>query len=526
MIEHLFSSLFFILLISFSGISQGPEISWGQLERKQGTLLYILPSAKNEFYALRWSGGRVFGHYKASKHSELKSIESSKIKLVANGSMANFEGAKVFNDRFVTFLSDRQDGKNVFYMQPFNSALEADGEPLSLASYDFTQNRGKGFFDIKISANGKYIGVVWQIPGKKGERHIYGFKVFNQDFELINDGEYRLPFSSELSEIHEHHISNTGDYFLCLSEYVQVEKKKLFTSNIEFKALHIYHITDDDGLQDFTLDLDGKRITAMAMYSDKDDLFVLTGIYGNKDQTGVSGVFHQRVNLKTEEILKEGFKEFDEEFITQGWSERELRKASKREERGKGGAQLYNYKMRDVTFLEDGSIIGTMEQYYVQVQSNMDGRTGQSSNVYMYYYNDIIAYKIDTEGEFNWVDKIRKYQVSINDGGPYSSFESFVDSGSVYFIFNDHMRNYTDAGSFIDEERIHTANYGRKRNAIALASINLTTGEVSRETFTDGTKNKALVVPKLFSVNPRTGELWLYSVSGRKEKFGRLNYSP
>jgi hypothetical protein len=174
--------------------------------------------------------------------------------------------------------------------------------------------------------------------------------------------------------------------------------------------------------------------------------------------------------------------------------------------------------------MEDGSIIGTMEQYYVQVQSSMDGRTGQSSNVYMYYYNDIIAYKIDSSGNFNWVNKIRKYQVSINDGGPYSSFESFVDSGHVYFIFNDHVRNYTETGNFIDQEQLHTANYGRKRNAIALASIDLKSGETSRKTFIHEPKSNTLVMPKLFSVNTKTGELWLYSVSGRKEKIGRLKF--
>ncbi len=526
MIHPIYYCLIFALSVSFIGKSQGPEVQWGKLERKQGSLLYILPGIENEFYALRWSGGRVFGHYKASKHKNLETVQSLSIKLVADGSVANFEGARVFNEGFVTFLSDKKEGKNIFYMQRFTDELEVDGDPISLASYELNKNRGKGSFDVKISANGKFMGVVWQIPGKKEERHIYGFKIFNQNFELVNDGEYRLPFSSELSKIHEHHISNLGDYFICLSEYIEVEKKRLFSMQIEFKSLHIYHITDDEGLQDFELDLDGKRIVAMAMYSDDNDIFSLTGIYGEKEQTGVSGVFHQRVNLKTEKIIGQGFQEFNEELITQGWSERALKKASKQEERGKGGAQLYNYKMRNVTFLEDGSIVGTMEQYYVQVQSNMDGRTGQSSNVYMYYYNDIIAYKIDSEGKFSWVTKIRKYQVSINDGGPYSSFESFVDSGRVYFIFNDHIRNYTEEGDFIDKERLHTANYGRKRNAVALASIDLNTGETSRKTFINETSSNTLVMPKLFSVNTKTGELWLYSVLGRKEKIGRLKFKP
>ncbi|MFT5858626.1 MAG: hypothetical protein ACI865_000714 [Flavobacteriaceae bacterium] len=514
-----------IVLTTFNLNAQDADVTWSTLERKQGSLLYLLPSKENEFFALRWAGGRVFGHYKVSKHANLTSVESSTLRIVADASIANFEGARVFNGNFVTFLSDKKEGKNVFFMQRFDEKLERINDPVPLASFDLIKKHGKGIFDIRISANGDYLGVVWEIPGKKDQRHVYGFKVFDSDFELINDGEYRLPFSAELSKIHEHHISNKGDYFICLSEYEKLEKKKLFGVEIEFKALHIYHINEDNGLQDFTLDLNGKRIVAMAMYSGDDDLFILTGIYGEKGQVGVSGVFHQRVNLETEKIVGQGFRPFDEEFITQGWSERALKKASDREERGKGGAELYNYKMRDVTFLEDGSIIGTMEQYYVQVQSGADGRGGQSSNVYMYYYNDIIAYKIDSSGTFSWVNKIRKYQVSVNDGGPYSSFESFVDSGQVHFIFNDHVKNYDIDGRFLDHDRIHTANYGRKRNAVAIASIDLDSGETNRSTFFDDQEKNTLVMPKLFSLNTKTSELWLYSVSGRKEKFGRLMFN-
>lgn len=219
-------------------------------------------------------------------------------------------------------------------------------------------------------------------------------------------------------------------------------------------------------------------------------------------------------------MIQEGFQEFDESFITQGWSERSLRRAERRRDQGKGDPELFSYTMRDVTFLEDGGIIGTMEQYYVQVRSNGDGRIDQSSNMYYYYYNDIIAYKIDSTGEFSWVKKIEKDQVSVNDGGPYSSFESFVDGNRVYFIFNDNLQNYDEAGNFADPERLYSANYSRKRNAVALASVDLDSGDVQRTVFFERDQSKTLVVPKLFTVNYRSGELIIYSVAGAKEKIG------
>ncbi len=500
-----------------------PDIEWSELSRKQGRLLYLLPSNENEFYALRWSGGRLFGGYKVTKHKNLEVVNSAKIRLVANESIANFEGASVVNGKFVVFLSDKKEGKNHFYMQKFDEELNRNDEIVRLASYDLARNQRAGEFRFRASPNRKFFGVIWEIPGKKDVRDTYGFKIFDLDMNLINEGEYKLPYDPDLSSIHDHLISNAGDYFICLSEFEKSERKTLFSAKKEHKAVHIYRINDDLGLQDFTLDLDGRPVVALAMSSRDNNTFTLTGIYSNNSQSTVAGVFYQKLNLDTEEVVQEGFQEFEEEFITQGWSQRSLRRAERRKEQGKGDPELYSYTMRDVTFLDDGSIVGTMEQYYVRVHSSADSRVDQSSNMYYYYYNDIIAYKIDTTGTFSWVKKIEKDQVSINDGGPYSSFESFVDDGRVYFIFNDNLNNYDANGQFLNPERLNSANYSKRRNAVSLTSIDLESGESIRTSFLQRDRNNSLVVPKLFTVNYRTRELLIYSISGQREKIGLID---
>ena len=504
--------------------AQAFSIEWNEMQSRQGKLIYLLPSRENEFYALRWSGGDIFGSYRVSRHEDLKLVGHGRVKLQAEQSMANFEGARVINGSLVVFLSDRRDGMNHFYMQEYDDDLKPIGEPEKLASYDLDSKRSKGWFDVIMSSNEKYFGVVWEVPGRQSERDLYGFKIFDTELNVLTDGEYPLPFEPKLSTIHSHHISNNGDYFLALTEYKLDEKYKLFKNHLNYKALHIYHITDD-GLQDFKLDLDGKRVEAMTMTSDTNDIFTITGIYGNMDEAGVTGVFHQCVDLKSEQTLSKGFKLFADDFITQGWSERQKKKAEKKEKKGKREVQLYNYKMRDATILEDGSIVGAMEQYYVQIRTFSDSRSGQSSNTYYYYYNDIIVYKINPSGEFDWVKKVHKYQVSANDGGPYSSFQSFINDGKIYLIFNDNIKNYSESGKFLDSEKLYTANYSRKRNTVALAEIDLVTGEVKRNTFFERSEIEALAMPKLFDVNYKTGEMLLYSIWGRKERIGVLRFN-
>lgn len=511
------------MLISLCTYSQSYSIEWGELQRVSGRLVYLLPSDSSEFYALRWAGGRVLGSYQVSRHENLELIESGRIKLVAQQSIANFEGARIVGDKFVVFLSNKRDGTNNLFMQPYSKDLKPEGEPVKLASYSLDKRGRKGWFNIRQSSNEKFLGVVWEIPGKRESRDQYGFKIFNSELELVNDGDYPLPFEAQLSTIHEHHISNNGEYFLAVTEYNQPEKKSIFKTRYDYKALHIIHIAED-GLQDFELDFQDKRIDAMAMSSDESGIFTITGIYSEKEQRGVAGIFHQRVDVETQEVIHEGFKEFDTEFVTQGWSDSQKKRADRREDRGRGEPQLYSYIMRDATLMADGSIVGTMEQYYIEVRTSSSGQTGQTTSTYYYYYNDIIAYRINPEGEFEWIEKVRKYQISTNDGGPYSSYESFVDDGKLYFIFNDNIRNYDEEGNFLDQDRLYTANYSRRKNVVGIASIDMETGEKDRKTFFDRAEIEALVIPKLFDVDYKNGEMLIYAIWGKKEKMGLLKF--
>jgi len=156
--------------------------------------------------------------------------------------------------------------------------------------------------------------------------------------------------------------------------------------------------------------------------------------------------------------------------------------------------------------------------------SNSDIRTGQTNDVYYYYYNDIIVYKINSNGEFDWVKRVNKYQISTNDDGPYSSYVSFIDDVHISFIFNDNTDNYDQAGRLIENQGMYTANFGRRRNVVAMATINIETGDRSQFTLFDRSDIDALAVPKLFNVDYNRREVLMYAIWGRNERFGRIKF--
>ena len=135
--------LFLIVLATIAPTIHGQDysIKWSEIERSRGKMIYLLPKDSSEFYALRWSGSRMLGSYQVSRHKDLELVGSARIKIHAEGSIANFEGARVIGDDFVVFLSDKRDGQNYFYMQVYGEDLKPSGPAEKLASYELERLR-------------------------------------------------------------------------------------------------------------------------------------------------------------------------------------------------------------------------------------------------------------------------------------------------------------------------------------------------------------------------------------------------
>lgn len=522
------SNLLLLVTFLFTAVlanAQG-KVEWGTLEKSAGRLIDVIPDQGENFYALRRSGGALFGKLEGSYHKNLELVNEGKLELRANGSAANFEAATMVGDKFVVFLSDRQEGENKFFMQEYGTNMEPSSEPEELGSYvlESKRRRFQGAFNVYQSENRDYFAVVWTIPGKREEQATYGFKIFDAELELLNEGEYEVPFQEQFSSINGFYLSDFGDLFVTITEYKESEEKRLFRNFNDYVSVHIYHLQDGD-IEEMEIDLDGKRVEAMSFNSDNDRIFVITGIYGDKDARGVKGLFYLKADFKKQSIINEGFEEFGDDFIMSDWSDRQKKKQEKKEKKGKAKEPtLYSYIMREVHPLEDGSIVGTMEQYYVRVVTTTNSQ-GQTTTTYYYYYNDVVAYKVGSDGGFEWLAKIDKYQVSTNDGGYYSSYARYVDGEKLVLFFNDNSDNYDEvSGEFEFDGTVKSSRLSKKKNTVAICEIDLETGEQKREMYFDREELGAIVVPKLFNVDYRTNEMLFYAIKGKKEQFGRLTF--
>jgi hypothetical protein len=519
------SLLVLLLGLHFYSLTQF-NIKWSELVPAKGRVYNIYPISYSDFYTTRFHGSALFGSLHISIHSNFDVKSSGRILSKVPNGIGTVESISVLKGVPVVFLSDRKDGENILYAQKYGTNCEPKGNPVELNSFTMPKSwKRKGEYGIFISKNNEFICINYEIPGTKDERTRYGFKIFDEDFEEINKGEYELPFATNLVKISNAYLSDKGDFFFATKIYKEDEDKRSFRTQYALEKVLVYQ-AKPTGLDEFEFNFkNGKSLSNFSFSSDENKILSFTGLYGDRRTNGIKGVFYFQLDFLKKQIISEGWNEFGKDFITENWTERDKRKADKREASGKGEAQLFEYDVRDIMTLKDGSLIGILEQYYVRVITNTDPRTGTPTTTYYYYYNDVIVYKINPNSTFAWLKKINKYQLSTNDNGYFSSIAYFVNKDKINILFNDNLKNYDAEGNFItNSEQIYPTSYRKKTNTVALVEINIMDGNFSRKTMFNREETKAYAVPKKFSVDYKKNEMLMLLLYGRKEKYGILSF--
>lgn len=497
-------------------------IEWGELRPIRGAATGIIPRNGSDFYTTRWSGG-LFGSMFLGKHENFVLTKTGKIQTVIGKNIVTFEAVGSIKGQVVVFLSDRQAGKNTLYMQRYDSICQPIGEAEIMASYDLSKSwRKRGGFNITYSQNGAFMCVEYDVPNEKEENQQFGYTVFTDSLTVFASGSYEPPYELNAFEVSNRYLSNTGDYFIACKIFNLTENGRVKDNTTLEKAV-VLHVTSA-GLNSFDVDLDGKRIFDLGFSSDNNRLMTFTGLYGDaeKASNGIRGIFYFRLDFDKKEIIDSGFEPFTVDFITENWSEKERERATKNDFKGKFAPQLYNYDIRETVTLPDGSIVGLLEQYYIQQVTSPEPRSNAGSFTFYYYYNDLIVYKIQPNGTFEWVRNIPKLQASANDYGYFSSVAQYVNGDKMVLFFNDNLKNYDAAGNW--NNSVYQTSYSKRTNTVARVEVDLKSGDVERKTFFDRSETKALAVPKLFQTDYKNRQMILLLIFGKKEKYGILNF--
>ena len=496
----------------------GLEINWGPDNERKSNIYGILPDKGFDFYAFRISNSRLLSSPKVSRYLDGKSVLTKSIDQKIDNNIVLLEDIITFNGELVGFLSDKRGSVNSLYMVRYDTEIDPFGEAVEIASYAVEKGWSRGSFRVIESDNKNFLCIEYLIPGKREQFDRFGYKVIDTNYIEISSGEYELPYNARSVSVDLRHLTNSGDYLLGVS-ISNVGERTIWRDYSTIDKTVLVHVIGDS-IYEYDLKFDQKRVFNFGI-SSVDSLLMVTGTFGEPFSAGAQGVFFQRINLKSKKSEKESFQEFPKLFLSQEVTDNQNFWGDNRQG-NRSNSDLLNYAFRALHPLSDGSIVVVLEQFYIYQQSSTDAR-GISQNINHYYYEDIITFRMDSTGVFQWIVKIPKEQHSTNDYGYFSSIKTFMQQDKLVCFFNDNRKNYTDYGEFINFDRSINFPVRKKSYAFALAEVNLKTGEVQRKMFNDYTQTNGFVVLKLSPIDYRNNQMILYS-TGKKERFGLMQF--
>lgn len=298
-----------------------------------------------------------------------------------------------------------------------------------------------GKFDIEFSADRSRMLVQYRhIPEVKNDaksHDIIGFHVFDNNMREIWSEEVEMPYTEAKMDNMNYSVDDEGNAYI-LSKVYEGEDSRDKKSK-DAPNYHVELLKKEPGaskLSHSKVDLGDKFIRTAWLYESPEDKMVCAGYYGNTQRArGVDGVFYMKVD-KSGRLSDSHHYEIPVEVLNQYVSDRTRKKNNKKEDEDE--AQFYNLLLRDLKFYEDGSILLIGEQHYVVESTSSAG--GVRTTSYTYYYNDILATKIDASGELSWMIKLPKRQRG-SAGRGSMSYKHYYKNGYHYFMYVDNVKN-------------------------------------------------------------------------------------
>jgi hypothetical protein len=504
-------SVFTLLAYGQLPQTQKVDVNWGEAFKSKKTIYSkVLKTEGDLIYVLKFVKGETIIEVIDKNLNSKKEIPVSE---EMDGDDLTYEGLVSFQDNFVIMCSmiNKKEKTNSLYYSTISES-GSQSKWTKLVSMDYLKKRKSGDFSYDISQDSSKFMLYYNVPFEgKDAPEKFGFLVLDEKLDQIWQKEIELSYNESLFYVTNFEVDDIGNAYILGREYAAKEDR------IKGMANYKYHILSykNEGLdyKDFEIALDDKFITDITFGFSNENI-TCAGFYSENGQRSIKGSFYVLIDGETQKPIKSTFKPFDEDFITQDWTEKQINKAKKKEKKKNKAIEAYEYDLRDFIVHSDGGVTMLAEQYYVHVvtttTTDANGNT-TTKTTYHYYYNDIIIVDISNEGTINWTSKIDKYQHSIDDGGYMSSYALMVTDDKLHMIYNMRARNVYEK-----DERKELTKEEKKAYLTLFVTVD-NKGEVEEEILIDNRQEETFIVPKLceeFGDN----QMFLFTQRGGKTK--------
>ncbi len=318
------------------------------------------------------------------------------------------------------------------------------GEPVEL---DTTQVGAMGdnkIYSAIYSEDRKQI-MVFKIQRKNDQAHFLT-KLYNQDLELQHQGRISIPYDDRRHAFGDFFLDNQANFAFTFTERnsnrenpsrLTLVTKAARADSFRFSPIPLAQVYLDE---------------IKAKVDNINKRYVLNSFYYKERSGNIEGIYSLVWDAAADSIYASVYKEFGEDLRAVAKSSGGLKNA------------FNDFFIRNVILKRDGSFIITAEEQTSQATgvnnwNRYDYLYGNPYfspyNYYLYspysyyrpfnsfgnqgvrYYSDnILVLSVNKKGEPEWTNIIHKQQYA-DDNDNYLSFNTFITSGEVHFLFND-----------------------------------------------------------------------------------------
>jgi hypothetical protein len=315
----------------------------------------------------------------------------------------------------------------------------------------WNQADGDHMGDVVMSANEQFFAINFDFKNKEKETH--KVFVFNNNFDMVYEKLIVKDIKDKLFIYSGFEVDGEDGTIYFLGKAYENGKRK---SKKDGKVNYHFELNkiNAEGEKTVSFKSEENYIESLSIVMNEERL-ACVGFYGKRETYKLNGVCIYDLNPKTLETNFSKFNEFSAEFMTDKYGDREGKKKRKKK---KG---INNIDFKGVYLMANNDILVNAEEFFITTHTSM-GANGSMSTRTIYHYNDIMAMRLDGNGDLIWARNINKAQV----GTVNSSFTTLpVDEKTYFFI------NCSDKVKKLSADRISFKQTSSKKSNLYAISI-------------------------------------------------------
>lgn len=419
-------SLFLVFVLVFISGAFSQNLHWSNPIKLKGPAVFTKVLGENEHgvFIMRYRNRFYSKNIILEKYSHLLALKEGKSVELRNARLMKI----ILSDRGILLIKSkyiRTRKQNDLIGQWYDFNLKTITDPKVLATVDSKEFGFRGDFRLRTSDDRKTISLLYTDETTSGNIILY-HRLISEKLEVISAMDVELPYEKDLFIVNDFMVKNNKEVDVICAI---VDKKRKRIVSTETRLFRIV----DNQLSDYVISKDQVIKTSKLVYDRINDRAILTGLFGTGNEYGIEGSFFFYVDSVNRPQMISS--QFGSSFISSVNINR------KDEDKLAEGFEILKAVPRS-----DGGVLLIAEQKDIATEDNIIMVNGipQSTSKNIFNFNEVLLINYDSTGLMDWYKVVAKNQITVNDGGYFSSVVIYVGDKFVQLLYNDQLRSTGD----------------------------------------------------------------------------------